>query len=310
MISGDFLGTVSFNGDDGTSFVTAASIVATVDGTPGTNDMPGRLVFSTTADGASSPTERMRIDSAGNIGINTAAPAGQALRMTKNISGNTSSYAVNIVPTFQSDVTNSGFVFQSAPSTQAAAFTMTTLRHYAAVQGTIGAGSTVTNQYGFEAQASLIGATNNYGFHSNIASGTGRWNFYAAGTADNYFAGNLILGSSTLTTPTGSAPSYLCRAWVNFNGTGTVAIRASGNVSSITDNGTGDYTVNFTTAMPDVNYSFALSGKYDETSGNNTAVIAARVAGSIATGSLRVVSFSCSTAAQIDFNTVTVQIFR
>jgi len=48
---------------------------------------------------------------------------------------------------------------------------------------------------------------------------------------------------------------YLCRAWVNFNGAGTVAIRASGNVSSITDNGTGDYTVNFTTAMPDTNYS-------------------------------------------------------
>jgi hypothetical protein len=50
-------------------------------------------------------------------------------------------------------------------------------------------------------------------------------------------------------------PAYDCRAWVNFNGTGTVAIRASGNVSSITDNGTGDYTVNFTTAMPDANYS-------------------------------------------------------
>jgi len=48
---------------------------------------------------------------------------------------------------------------------------------------------------------------------------------------------------------------YLCRAWVNFNGTGTVAIRASGNVSSITDNNTGDYTVNFTTAMPDADYA-------------------------------------------------------
>ena len=52
-----------------------------------------------------------------------------------------------------------------------------------------------------------------------------------------------------------TAVAYGCRAWVNFNGTGTVAIRASGNVSSITDNGTGVYTVNFTTAMPDVNYS-------------------------------------------------------
>jgi hypothetical protein len=51
------------------------------------------------------------------------------------------------------------------------------------------------------------------------------------------------------------ATAYGCRAWVNFNGTGTVAIRASGNVSSITDNGTGDYTANFTNAMPDANYS-------------------------------------------------------
>lgn len=48
---------------------------------------------------------------------------------------------------------------------------------------------------------------------------------------------------------------YYAKAWVNFNGTGTVAIRASGNVSSITDNGTGDYTVNFTNAMPDTNYA-------------------------------------------------------
>jgi hypothetical protein len=57
----------------------------------------------------------------------------------------------------------------------------------------------------------------------------------------------------------GSAPIYACRAWVNFNGIGTVSIRASGNVSSITDGGTGIYTVNLTTAMPDVNYSAAFS---------------------------------------------------
>ena len=59
---------------------------------------------------------------------------------------------------------------------------------------------------------------------------------------------------------TGSAPLYACRAWVNFNGTGTVAIRASGNVSSITDNGTGNYTVNFTTAMQDANYNLVGAG--------------------------------------------------
>jgi hypothetical protein len=74
-----------------------------------------------------------------------------------------------------------------------------------------------------------------------------------------------LVSNTTLRTElnaTGSAPIYACRAWVNFNGTGTVAIRESGNVSSITDNGTGDYTVNFTTAMPDVNY--AVLGNCDE----------------------------------------------
>ena len=74
----------------------------------------------------------------------------------------------------------------------------------------------------------------------------------------------VIDGSAGVTTNAGGSvnPSttidginYSCRAWVNFNGTGTVAIRASGNVTSITDNGTGEYTVNFTTAMSDANYS-------------------------------------------------------
>ena len=64
-------------------------------------------------------------------------------------------------------------------------------------------------------------------------------------------SGNLLFNSGYGS----AATAYGCRAWVNFNGTGTPAIRASGNVSSITDNGTGDYTVNFTTAMPDVNYT-------------------------------------------------------
>ena len=80
-----------------------------------------------------------------------------------------------------------------------------------------------------------------------------------AGTTAN-FSGNMTLGSSVLETPVGSAPAYVCRAWVNFNGTlSSGNIRASGNVSSVTRNGTGDYTVNFTTALPDANYSTNIS---------------------------------------------------
>lgn len=73
-----------------------------------------------------------------------------------------------------------------------------------------------------------------------------------------------VLSTATNTAPvfrdsTGTEIGTLCRAWVNFNGVGTVAIRAAFNVSSITDNGTGDYSVNFTNAMLDVNYSPVIS---------------------------------------------------
>lgn len=66
------------------------------------------------------------------------------------------------------------------------------------------------------------------------------------------------IAATTLTVNAGfgsNATAYGVRAWVNFNGTSTVAIRDSGNVSSITDNGTGNYTINFTNNMPDVNYA-------------------------------------------------------
>jgi hypothetical protein len=76
----DYLGSIGFQGSDGTEFVSGASIEAFVDGTPGANDMPTRLVFSTTADGASSPTERMRISNAGGSAhFATQSGAGSAV---------------------------------------------------------------------------------------------------------------------------------------------------------------------------------------------------------------------------------------
>jgi len=67
----------------------------------------------------------------------------------------------------------------------------------------------------------------------------------------------------TATNATGSAPVYACRAWVNFDGTGTVSIRDSENVSSITDNGTGQYLVNFATAMPDASYAVQATAAFN-----------------------------------------------
>ena len=74
-------------------------------------------------------------------------------------------------------------------------------------------------------------------------------------------SGNLLFNSGYGS----AATAYGCRAWVNFNGIGTVAIRGSGNVSSITDSGVGTYAINLTTAMPDVNGAI-VSGKTNQTS--------------------------------------------
>jgi hypothetical protein len=109
---------------------------------------------------------------------------------------------------------------------------------------------------------------------------------------------------ASLSTASGSAPSYSARAWVNFNGTGTVAIRASGNVSSITDNGTGNYTVNFSTSMPDTNYSANVSVSR---TGDNTNVPVRQFV-TYAVGSLRFLTGDGSAGA--DMNFVNVAIFR
>jgi hypothetical protein len=180
----DGVGGITFTADDGTNFLGCAQILAEVDGTPGANDMPGRLVFSTTADGASSPTERFRINNAGSF--SAVVPSGSTLY-----------------------------------------------------------------------------------------------------------------------------PAFWCRAWVNFNGTGTVAIRDSGNVSSITDNGTGDYTVNFTTALADANYSSIAS--CGEAYGTATVVTAINSGGgevAPTTSSMRMEIKSPGSGSKYDVKYINVAIFR
>lgn len=87
--------------------------------------------------------------------------------------------------------------FKSQPAATGANSTITLLQGFAALGPALGAGASITTQYGFAASSSLTAATNNYGFYSNLASGAGRWNFYAAGTAQNAFAGDvLVIGAS------------------------------------------------------------------------------------------------------------------
>ena len=107
----------------------------------------------------------------------------------------------------------------------------------------------------------------------------------------------------TATNATGSAPIYSCRAWVNFDGTGTVSIRESGNVSSITDNGTGDYAVNFTTAMPDANYCAVGSSQRDA----STSQVGTFIQN---TNASTVTIFELSNSGFFDSSNMAVAIFR
>ena len=150
----------------------------------------------------------------GKLGIGSVAGVTVVnLLASNNATGNTGMRGIHVTSEVQSDVTDTYSGFDSVPTTAAAAFTLTTLNHFRASQGTIGAGSTVTNQYGFRAGETLTGATNNYGFYGNIASGTGRYNFYAAGTAANVFVGTTSIGGavgseSLRVTPVASAVNY------------------------------------------------------------------------------------------------------
>jgi hypothetical protein len=113
------------------------------------------------------------------------------------------------------------------------------------------------------------------------------------------------LEAVAITAAPGLAPRYACRAWVNFNGTGVVAIRAAGNVSSITDGGIGDYTVNFTTAMPDADYSVvSMAGGFGQ------AVTSLGGSPSLTVSGVQVRTLASTTGVATDASHVTVAVFR
>jgi hypothetical protein len=277
----DRLGWFTYSGDDGINFIPAARIEAFVDGTPGTNDMPGRLVFSTTADGASSPTERMRIDNTGQVGVGGAPAAGRNFVVSKNITGSTTSRGVTSIGQIQSDATGVASYFATSANTVNSTFTLSRLEHYIAIQGAFGASSTVTNQMGFYADPTLTGATNNFGFYSDIASGTGRWNFYANGTAPNYFAGQVQLGAGSAGTPALGAFGDT-NTGMFFPAADTIAF-AEGGVETMRLDSSGR--VGIGTSSPGVNLDVVGAGtqsiraRSSDTTGSNLGRVMAEFAG-------------------------------
>jgi hypothetical protein len=154
---------------------------------------------------------------------------------------------------------------------------------------------------GSDSAASFMGTETNTRFYM-MTNGVERMGVAASGGVD--VAGNLSFNSGY-----GSAAlAFGCRAWVNFNGTGAVAIRGSGGVTSITDNGLGDYTVNFNFTMPGTNYAAAVSGGSAGTLASANAATAWPAIYS--TTSLRIGVSDNSTDTNVDVENVNVIVVR
>lgn len=139
-----------------------------------------------------------KINVNGRVEIQTSANNGGLVEIGGNatvVSG--AGYGVSQYQTIPSSASSQYWCFTTVPSTAASVFTLNDFRHYNSAQGTIGAGSSITNQYGFYATAGMTGAANNYGFFGAIPSGSNRWNLYMSGTALNYVAGRFLFGTLT-----------------------------------------------------------------------------------------------------------------
>lgn len=217
---------------------------------------------------ATGGSERMRVDSSGNVGIGTTSP-GQKLDVNGVIQTNNDIYINNAVQYKVVGFYHSG-----------------TRKSYVAYDNT-------NNWLNITAEA---------------ASSSILFQTAAAPVAKIDSSANFQFNSGY-----GSvATAYGCRAWVYFNGTGTVAINGSGNVTSITDNGTGTYTVNFTTAMPDANYAVTGTCSNNDNNRNESGTLSYGSSGTYSTTAVQVwtVENTGSSTVDVDMPRISVAIFR
>lgn len=225
-----------------------------------------------------------------SLGMGSSPAVDRGIQTSRSASGATTCYGIVSGEAVQSGVTSGYSGFLSAPATAAAAFTLSNLRHYYANGVSVGSGSAVTNQYGFFVESNLTGATNNYGFYSNIASGTGRYNFYANGSADNYFAGNVGIGT------TGAEGNL----HVFSTSAGTVTANINGNLGVFEAGGSNGLSI----LVPDASTSIIMFGSPTSNRGaevnwsynSSTMQVGTRKAG----GTLNLMSGNATVGATLD----------
>lgn len=240
----DFIGNILFRGKNASAANIEYASIGSALTSPTAGAERGNLSFSTMYNGTLA--QRVRIRDDGGVAIGGAGAQYAVLTIGKSITGSTSAYGVNVTSTVNNDVTSAASGFRTSMSTVASdtAYTIANIRHYDINTLTVGANTTITNQYGFYSPgltaanndfqfyaasttaSSIVTGKTVYGFYSAnpIATGGGTsWNFYANGTAPNYFNGVVTIGSST---PDAS------KLYVAGNTYVTTTVSTGGNITS------------------------------------------------------------------------------
>jgi hypothetical protein len=264
VAASDLLGQVAFYDADGggTGPGIAASVASYAESEFGASSL--RFYTSQSSDGNRlALTEHMRITNTGNVGIGTGAPSTRL-----ELAGNNTNITIGSTPTNAIRFTDTDTSTVANQPTGAIEFYVND-----ASTGGTGIGSAIQGR----AVGTSGGGYLSFGTSLNGSTGTVVDRFQIG--SDGQLFNNVV--SQVGTDYTELYKGYFCRAWVNFNGTGTPAINASGNVSSITDGGTGVFTANFTTALPDANYSAVATTIYSSLSVRPTCYMSTRDVGSV-----------------------------
>jgi len=280
---------------------------------------PSAGVLAVTTSG----TEAFRVDASGRIGFGVTTTLGGttgSYRFGAGITGGTSANGLVVAPTIATDVTTFAACCQMRPTTALGISGLAELAYYATDQGTLTGGSpargTVVNQYGFYATG-LNAATNNYGFYANLAGATGRWSFYAAGSAPSSFDGDIRCSVISSNTTAPAASNSTATASVSSlrsglrSGTPTAAIDLLVPTAANLDAGFIGLAANQAFEWSLINLKAPLSGTYSQT-GTTTITVTATAHG-LSNGSSISLDFTTGTAqdglytvAGVTANTFTV----
>jgi hypothetical protein len=236
-------------------------------------------------------TTRLTITAAGDVGIGTTATTAQSLGINKNITGGATAIPLMNNGAIQADVTGAAWMFRSSPSVVASAFTLPTLAHFSVVAGTLGASSTITNEYGALFQNTMVNATNIYGVSSNIVAQVTGGTVVATATSIsqnaatvtvNATAHGFVTGQYVTVAATANATSLVSGAWVTILTLGTTdftllgaasnTIGVSFTVNAVTPLGTGTVTLNAQGSGKSITVVDANSFTYTTTSATYTAI--------------------------------------